>query len=119
MRAMTQWLLPATASLMTLAAPSGATAQDGAIIQIDEGVLTLCGSYSKIQILYALILNNQELALEGCWAVDPPVEVIVLQRGALISQITYKQRYSEDRETPLTKWYLSPAWAFTEWLEQY
>ena len=141
MKTATQWLLPATAGLfraaalvLMLIAPSGATAQDGKMIKLDE-ILVVCGSYSEMRKLYALAINNQSQYQRECWQIEPPTEVIVLQKGALISSVTYRQFRGEDhiarfiangakedhikriRENPWTKWYLSPAWTLTGWLK--
>jgi len=85
--------------------------------------------------MYAFAVRNEIQNLSGCWVVEAPMEIIVLQRGERLSSITYRQFRGEDaiarmvangraedsiervRENPWTPWYESPAWAFTAWVE--
>ncbi|MFV8557489.1 hypothetical protein ACNQ62_05395 [Sulfitobacter sp. SBS6] len=112
-----------------------AKADPGEIISIDDGALLVCRSYSTAQTMYALVANDRDDNVNGCWVVDPPMEVIVLQDGPRLSSITYRDLTTEAeiarmvasgaselmlervRANPWSAWYQSPAWAFTEWLK--
>ncbi|WP_299144182.1 hypothetical protein [uncultured Tateyamaria sp.] len=112
-----------------------ALAQDSGVTRLNEGSLIVCSTFSAIQTMYALAVRNEIQNLSGCWVIEAPMEIIVLQRGDRLSSITYRQFRGEDviarmiangraessiervRENPWTPWYESPAWAFTAWLE--
>ncbi len=81
--------------------------------------------------MYALAVNGRIQNVDGCWYVNAPTEIIVLQDGVRFSSITYrtpltreqiasfhfseaeKQRLYAD---PWTPWYSSQAWVFSQWL---
>ncbi len=120
----------------TLAATT-VSAQNTEIIYIEEGSIIVCRSLSTAQTMYALVANDRVQNVGGCWAVDAPMEVIVLQDGPRFSSISYRTRITEEdvaereaagrteaaahlrqmlEENPWSQWYRSPAWAFTAWL---
>ena len=123
------------AAVLALLISQPVFAEEGRLTRLDDGQLILCGTYSAIQTMYALALEGQMQNLSGCWVVDAPLEIIVLQHGERLSSITYREFRGEDtiarlvergtpedvvnriRENPWTPWYQSPAWAFTAWLE--
>jgi hypothetical protein len=103
-------------------------------LSISDGSLILCTSYQAIQTMHALVANGQVQNLTGCWVVDAPLEVIVLQNGPTFSSITFREQTDDAelarmiergapadlverlRQDPWSPWYQRPAWAFTEWL---
>jgi len=113
------------------------SAEDPEVIPINEGQLIVCSDLATTQTMYALVADNRVQHVEGCWVVDAPMQVIVLQDGPRISNITYRQFRGEDviaqmienglsedseivqrvRDHPWTEWYARPAWAFTAWLQ--
>lgn len=117
---------------------SGQTSIDdasrGEIIAISDGSLILCSTYPAIQTMHALVASGQVQNLTGCWVVDAPLEVIVLQNGPTFSSITFREQTDDaelarmiergapadlverTRQDPWSPWYQRPAWAFTEWL---
>ncbi|UWP97866.1 hypothetical protein [Aliiroseovarius crassostreae] len=124
-------------SVAAALAATTVSAQNTDIISIDDGSIIVCSSLSAAQTMYSLAVNNRIQNVSGCWAVDAPMEVIVLQSGHRISSITYRRFRGEDviaqmianglpadgeavrrvRDQPWTEWYRSPAWAFTAWLQ--
>lgn len=127
-------ILIATAITTTIAA-SAVSAEEPEIIPINDGQLIVCSTHAATQTIYALVANGQMQNVDGCWVVDPPIEVIVLHDGPQISSITYREFTDEDeiarmeargapetmieraRSNPWSPWYQRPAWAFTAWLE--
>lgn len=109
-------------------------ANRGEIIAISDGSLILCSTYPAIQTMHALVASGQVQNLTGCWVVDAPLEVIVLQNGPTFSSITFREQTDDAelarmiergapadlvervRQDPWSPWYQRPAWAFTEWL---
>lgn len=114
-------------------APVLVSEQSG-IVRLDEKNIIVCSTYRTIQITYAQLVAGINEDLSGCWAVDAPIEVIVLQGGQRYSSITYRKYNGDDviarmvangapkdvidrvREDPWTPWYQSPAWTLTGWL---
>lgn len=106
----------------------------GETLSISDGSLILCSTYQAIQTMHALVANGQVQDLTGCWAVEAPLEVIVLQSGPTFSSITFREQTDDDelarmiergapadlveriRQDPWSPWYQRPAWAFTDWL---
>ena len=123
------------AAILAVFLTQPALAQNSGVTRLDEGKLIVCSRYSAIQTMYAFAVRNEIQNLSGCWVVEAPMEIIVLQRGERLSSITYRQFRGEDaiarmvangraedsiervRENPWTPWYESPAWAFTAWVE--
>jgi hypothetical protein len=127
----------AISAVATLAA-STVSGQGTEIISINDGSIIVCRSLSAAQTMYVLVVNDQVQNVGGCWAVDAPMEVIVLQDGPRFSNISYRTRITEEdvaereaagrteaaahlrqmlEENPWSPWYRSPAWAFTAWLQ--
>jgi len=109
-------------------------ASRGETLSISDGSLILCSTYPAIQTMHALVASGQVQNLTGCWVVDAPLEVIVLQNGPTFSSITFREQTDDAelarmiergapadlverlRQDPWSPWYQRPAWAFTEWL---
>ncbi len=124
-------------TVATAIAVTAVSAQNREIIQINDGQLIVCSNLAATQTMYALAANNRVQHVDGCWVIEAPMEVIVLQDGPRISSITYRRFRGEDviaqmienglsedsesvqrvRDNPWTEWYARPAWAFTAWLE--
>lgn len=125
------------ATVATTIAATAVSAEEPKIIPINDGQLIVCSSLAATQTMFALVANNRLQHVDGCWAVNPPMEVIVLHDGPRISSITYRRFRGEDviaqmienglsedselvqrvRDRPWTEWYARPAWAFTAWLQ--